>query len=255
MRPILFSIISTATFLFLFFVPTTVYSQTSGSGIAIEVKIQDKEAPDGSIVVATEKGYALSSQPYQPNMFGVIVNQPAVSFTGSGGKPVVSSGNVLVRVSSINGAIKEGDFVTSSQIPGVAMKATQSGYVLGTALESWQSENQEEIGKILVSVNIKTNIVSRDVRSNLLEVLQLGASAPILTPLTTFRYLLAAAVAAAAFIIGFVFFGKVARSGVEALGRNPLAGKIIELSVIFNVVLTIGIMLSGLGIAFLILVL
>lgn len=235
-------------------IPT--YAQDVSSGIAIELRIADEAADDGSIVVTTDTGYFLSSETYQSNMFGVVSDNPAVSFlSATGGQPVISSGNAYVKISTVNGEIAEGDFITSSEIPGVGMRADENGFVLGTALEEFTADSPDEIGKILVSINIRSNIVDRDVRGNLLELLRQGAAAPVLTPLTTFRYLLAGAVAAGAFVIGFIFFGKVARSGVEALGRNPLAGKLIELSVVFNVVLTIGIMLSGLGIAFLILVL
>ena len=36
-----------------------------------------------------------------------------------------------------NGPIAAGDPLTSSSVPGVAMKATASGYVIGKALESF----------------------------------------------------------------------------------------------------------------------
>jgi F0F1-type ATP synthase membrane subunit c/vacuolar-type H+-ATPase subunit K len=53
--------------------------------------------------------------------------------------------------------------------------------------------------------------------------------------------------------LGFVFFGRVVARGVEAMGRNPLAGSLIAVSVVFNLILTVVIMLVGLGIAYLIL--
>ena len=42
---------------------------------------------------------------------------------------------------------------------------------------------------------------------------------------------------------------------VEALGRNPLAKNVIQINILVNVVITILIILGGLGIAYLILVL
>jgi F0F1-type ATP synthase membrane subunit c/vacuolar-type H+-ATPase subunit K len=58
-----------------------------------------------------------------------------------------------------------------------------------------------------------------------------------------------------AFTLGLVYFGRIARAGVEAMGRNPMAKRMIQLSVLLHVVLTIIIVLTGLGIAYLILIL
>jgi hypothetical protein len=57
---------------------------------------------------------------------------------------------VLVKVSTENGKIKPGDYLTSSYQPGIAMKATKPGRVIGIALESF---DREGIGKIKVFVN------------------------------------------------------------------------------------------------------
>jgi cytoskeletal protein CcmA (bactofilin family) len=55
------------------------------------------------------------------------------------------TGRVPVNVSLINGPIEAGDPLTSSSIPGMAMKATEPGNIIGTALESYdgtQASNQ-----------------------------------------------------------------------------------------------------------------
>ena len=61
---------------------------------------------------------------------------------------------VPTKVSSQNGIILKGDPLTSSSIPGVAMKATKAGRVIGYALENYENSNPEEIGSILVFVNL-----------------------------------------------------------------------------------------------------
>ncbi len=52
------------------------------------------------------------------------------------GKPVIVglSGRVPVKVSTKNGDIQPGDYITTSDIPGVGMKATEAGRVIGKAL-------------------------------------------------------------------------------------------------------------------------
>jgi F0F1-type ATP synthase membrane subunit c/vacuolar-type H+-ATPase subunit K len=174
-----------------------------------------------------------------------------VSLSTSSDQPlVVSTGNAPVRVNNANGAIKIGDLVTSSTESGVAHRADRAGYVLGTALEEYDSDT---VSTIYVSLNVHPSNSFTDSRSNLLETLRQGLVAPLLTPLAALRYILAAAVVVLSFVLGFIYFGRVAKSGVEAIGRNPLASRKIELTVLLNIILTIGIALVGFGIAYLIL--
>lgn len=50
-------------------------------------------------------------------------------------RPVASTGICELRYNSENGPIKKGDLITSSSKPGEGMKATQSGMVVGIAME------------------------------------------------------------------------------------------------------------------------
>ena len=54
-------------------------------------------------------------------------------------------GRVPVKVSLENGPIRVGDPLTSSSKPGVAMRATKAGKIVGYALEDAQQD-----GKILI---------------------------------------------------------------------------------------------------------
>lgn len=248
-------------FLFLLALPT--HSQTS-SGIATSLPIIDKTVNDGDIIISDSKGYALSSTPYQSSVFGVIALNPAISFesTPSGEfKPVISSGKVFVRVSSENGNIKKGDLITTSSAKGVGMKSTKPGTVIGSSLENYSSADTKSVKKILVSFRPHYDSQMGQVgaqgvlRSNILDIIKDAPQAFAVSPLFALRYIIAAIIAILAFVLGFMFFGKVAMNGVEALGRNPLAGRMIQLSVIFNLFLTVLIMGIGLAIAYFILVL
>jgi F0F1-type ATP synthase membrane subunit c/vacuolar-type H+-ATPase subunit K len=73
--------------------------------------------------------------------------------------------------------------------------------------------------------------------------------------LASLRYLLAFLIAIIAFVLGFIYFGRVVRVGIEAIGRNPLARRMIQITMLFNILITIVIVLAGLLIAYLILVL
>jgi hypothetical protein len=63
--------------------------------------------------------------------------------------PVALSGRVAVRADVSFGAIRAGDFLTSSPVPGVAMRATTAGPTLGMALEALS----EGAGRVLVLVD------------------------------------------------------------------------------------------------------
>ncbi len=247
------------TFSFLFGLVNRGYAQLANpaTGAALSVYTEDTVS-SGDIMVLAEGGkYFKSIKTYDERMFGVVTDAPALSIEDTlltDGVFVTSGGEAFVNVSTINGPIKKGDFITSSSIPGVGQKADVSGQVLGIALQDYNVESSEQVGDILVQIDVKPNVVS-DVKVNLIEAWRKGTQAPYLTPLTSLRYVLAALVTGGAFVIGFASFGKTSGSGVEALGRNPLAHKTIERGIVFNMLLTAGIMLAGLVLAYLILVL
>jgi hypothetical protein len=241
-----------------FLSPASIYAQNTSSGTAFSIPIADKNAKDGSIIISTPKGFALSSTAYDTNMYGVLTENPSVyleNTTDPKLKPVITSGRVFVLVSSINGNIKKNDFITTSTIAGVGQKATRNGMILGTALEDYSNSNQKITAKILVAVNPHFNASFADTKTNVLEVLRNASDPTTLTQLTSLRYVVAAGVVLVSFGVGFVFFGRVTSSGVEALGRNPLASRTIQLSLVFNLILMIVIILVGLGIGYMILIL
>jgi len=238
--------------------PSLVYAQNTSAGTAVSISITDKDAKDGSIIVSTAKGYGLTATAYDSNMYGVHTEAPAIFLQNTddtAAKPVTTSGKAYVLVSSINGNIKKNDFITTSTIAGVGQKATRNGMVLGTALEDYSNSNQKITAKILVTVNPHFNASFADTKTNVLEVLRNASDPTTLTQATSLRYVVAAGIVLIAFAIGFIYFGRVTSSGVEALGRNPLASKTIQLSLVFNLILMIVIILVGLGIGYMILIL
>ncbi|MFH1561661.1 MAG: hypothetical protein ABID04_03745 [Patescibacteria group bacterium] len=239
--------------------PTPVLAEQVSSGIASSVSINGDGIKDGAIVSSLSGSYVLSSSAYDPTIYGVVAEKPAVSFeaSASGSYPVISTGKVYVQVSVINGKISKGDSITSSPIRGVGQRGDGDGYILGTALEEYQENNPQVIGLILVAVNPKYNtaVTGSGRGVNLFKNIKSAASSPFLSPLTSLRYLLAVVVTAVAFGGSFWYFGRFGKTGIEALGRNPLASKTIALGIIFNLLLTIAIMFSGLFLAYLVLVL
>ena len=212
-------------------------------GIGTRVSVQDTDAEEGDIISFAEGKYQLSAAALDDHMFGVVSGGSAVALGGNQetqGVNVVFAGKSFVRVSTINGEIHAGDFISSSVIPGIGAKVDGYGEVLGIALANYREADQEKIGKIPVAINIGVN-----------------------TPLTRFaarpiealRYLMAFLIGSSSIIAGFIYFGKVTKSGVEALGRNPLAARLIQFGIFLNLLLTFGIMVAGGVIAYVIIIL
>src|SRR3989338_2684520 len=240
------------------FLPILAYAQSKSVGTAISIPIIDNDVADGSIIASTPKGYGLTATAYDSNMYGIYTQSPSIFLQNTSDpqtKPVTTMGKANVLVSSINGDIKKNDFITTSTIAGIGQKATRNGMVLGTAMDDYSNSNQKIAEKILVAVNPHFNASFADTKTNVLEVLRNASDPTTLTPTTSLRYVVAAGIVLVSFAIGFIYFGRVTSSGVEALGRNPLASRTIQLSLVFNLVLMIVIILVGLGIGYMILIL
>lgn len=104
-----------------------------------------------------------STQPYQSNVIGIVSDASHInSFNAIGfniqdsdnPQPLAINGRVLVNVTSANGAIKAGDPITASNIPGVGMKATKAGQIIGKALADYNNPDPNAVGKIIVFVNL-----------------------------------------------------------------------------------------------------
>jgi len=237
--------------------PTPIYAQTS-VGTSLSIPITDKNVKDGNIIVSTSKGYGLTNLAYNSNMYGVYTESPGVflqNIDDPDAKPVLQAGKAYVLVSSINGNIKKNDFITTSTIAGVGQKATRNGMILGTALEDYNNSNQKATSKILVAVSPHFNASFADTKTNVLEVLRNASDPTTLTQVTSLRYVVAAGIVLIGFGVGFIYFGRVTTSGVEALGRNPLASHMIQLNLVLNLVLMVVIIVVGLAIGYMILIL
>ncbi|MBI2031749.1 MAG: site-specific integrase [Candidatus Levybacteria bacterium] len=120
---------------------TGIQYQTNGIADFAEYlrKDENQKIDYGEILCLDEKGFATPCKQNE-RIVGVASRNP--SFLGGenlGEKsiPVGLVGIVSTKVSSINGPINEGDLLTSSEIPGYAMKATKEGMVVGRALQSF----------------------------------------------------------------------------------------------------------------------
>ncbi len=115
----------------------------------------------GDVLIIGDDGQlARSTQAYQTNVVGVYSTQPG--FVGgapvegpiTGTIPLAIVGIVPVKVSAENGAIRPGDLLVASAIPGRAMTAGANppvGTVIGKALEKFDGK----IGVIKALVTLR----------------------------------------------------------------------------------------------------
>lgn len=240
-----------------FAVSAQILPETVSYGVAQIVEIKDPQVSAAMIVSTSKDGFFLTTKEYDENIYGVVAELPAITFIDTDDyaqkQQVVTTGNALVQVSAENGPIQEGDPITSTTKKGIGMKATKPGMVVGTALENYNPQNKEEVGKINIKVEVRY-FSFQAVNSSLLDVFKLSLfTAANEQPPIFFKYFTSGLVVIGSILLGFYFFGRVAAKGVDALGRNPLASKMIQLGIIINVIITIATIASGLIIAIIIL--
>jgi hypothetical protein len=218
--------------------------------IARNLEVADPDARVGDIVSQTKEGLVRTSAPYDENIIGVVAEDPIMVF----GKEttttlkIISFGETLTKVSNISGEIKKGDFITSSDKPGIGQKVTESGFVVGQAMQDF---NQEE-GLMLIFVQPQKIIFPSQPSPS-------GIIAQILQFLPEFmipetipevlRYIFALLVGGGSFIIGFFSFIKALKEGLTAIGRNPLAKRSIQTAMILNLIGIFILTLAGLALA------
>lgn len=229
-------------------------------GIAQPIHIEQTDLPDGTVISHTENSYHPSLETYDKSVFGIVSREPALELSYSDDlttTPVVNTGLAPIRVNLESGPIKKGDSLTTSSTPGVAMKATKTGFMIGVAQEGYEGQDSAQEGVILMSTDIKFSFAqdspaSEKIGTRLLDVIKLSSLAVVEQPSVVFRYVVVALLMMGSVIFTFFNFARAAHNGTEALGRNPLASRQIILGMFLNVAISLGILGSGLAAAALI---
>lgn len=223
------------------------FAQDLSLGVATYIPITQKVV-NGAIISTSSNGFKLSDRSYDPLVFGVVSDNPAVSFgerTTGTTYPVISTGQAFVLVNGEGGNLKKGDLLTTSSKPGIGMKATKTGYIIGSTLVDTSFASSKEQKLIPISLNIHFFTTKNTLPSRLSDIFNFSLIAASDEPLTVFKYVIALVIIVLSFVLGLLSFGKIATNGIEALGRNPLASRMIELGIAFNVIITVSIIGAG----------
>jgi len=137
-----------------------------GCDIAEPFKMTDSEIPKGSVVIIDENNpghLKMSSEAHDRRVAGIISGangvNTGVQLTQEGmfenGQNVALSGRVYVQADTGNGAIKPGDLLTTSDVPGHAMKVTDHAKAQGAILGKAMTSLEKGKGYVLVLVTLQ----------------------------------------------------------------------------------------------------
>lgn len=223
------------------------------------------------MIVWLKEGDNTKAQALSPDemekMHGVVVNANDAAATLSDLSTekvfVATQGRYEILVSSQNGDIREGDFITLSAIKGVGMKAGDTqAFVAGRALAGFDAssravsttkikdsdgvERDVRIGRVQAEINIGRNPLLKGKEANLPGFLQRASEAIAGKPVDANRVYIGMVVFMLTTIIsGSLLYGGV-RSGIISIGRNPFSKKMI-IRGMFQVIIT-GLIIFILGI-------
>ena len=241
-------------------------AQLPDFSVTTTYNIDEPDLEDGDIVslIATGAGVLKrSTTTYDETMHGVYVKNPKVVYRTPGSDfPVARTGEVDVNVTTLNGVIKVGDYISSSVIPGKGQLATEfTGYMLGVALAPFGNKDGTEIvwdkktyreGKIKIAIGIgpaSPSVIKaaggffgtlRSISSSFAYNLANSRQAERLI-----RIILAVIIAITSIALSVHFFGKNVTKGIESIGRNPLAKTAIQTMIVINIILIALIAIGG----------
>jgi hypothetical protein len=134
--------------------------QTSGADVAEIYYSKDFSITEGDVVMVDSTKISQivkADRTKSLSTLGVVSTKPGLVLgnVDAVGKPVIVglAGRVPVKVTNSGGNISVGDYLTSSNYPGYAMKATGPGQVIGQALTSFSSESANATGTVVVFIN------------------------------------------------------------------------------------------------------
>ena len=201
------------------------------------------------------------------NILGVIDESSniVVGIKNNYSYPVVSSGIVQVLVSNINGDIYKGNYIASSDIPGVGEKNTQNGEILGKSLSNFSYK------KYLYKKDVKVNGQNKVVLVEYIPVILgityysnnnnftgilISVGRDISGKNVPFFNLIMAIVVVLAGLITLIYgIGVSLKHSLLGISRNPLSKNSVQKNLLFIITSLVFIFIVTLVIGYLILIL
>ncbi len=236
-----------ALFIYLFTNVPFSNAQLSSFGISNQVPIKGESVLDGYIVVSIKDGFAISSEASQEKLVGVVTEKPAIEVAseGEGTYPLATSGEAYVWVTLANGDIVKGDSITSSPWAGIGMKSNGSGSTIGTSLDDAKSDDAKSREQLVTKIRILIQPTEGGSVGTVQSSGGLIKKSEAFTSSSLLRYGVGSLIIVITILLSLWFFGGIAKSGVDALGRNPHAALKIQFGIMINVFVGFAIALVG----------
>lgn len=193
------------------------------------------------------------------DLYGVVVNpnDATVTLSDDGEQVfVATSGRYLTLVSTQNGPIQAGDYITISSIEGIGMKVDDIvPVIIGRALSGFDGSNavstadvagnEVSIGRIEVDILVSNNPLQRPAEANIPDFIRSAAEAIAGKPVPAVRiYISLFVFVVSSFIAASLMYGGV-KSSIISVGRNPLSKKSIVKSMLQVVIVGLIIFIIG----------
>ena len=192
------------------------------------------------------------------SLVGITANKPLVAL-GDDTKQVqvVIGGQTPAIVSDINGPIKIGDKITASPLQGVGMKAATSTEIVGTAegnladshttlqtvTDKSGKQTQVHVGVIEVQVNVSYYVVDSSKLNGIVPTFLVNVGSSVAgKDVSPVRVLIGFTRLLVGFIIAGILLQAGVRSGIIAIGRNPLAQGVLRRSLVDVLVTAVGVL-------------
>lgn len=221
------------------------------------------------MLVELKKGDTTKIEPVKQDtaeqMYGVVVdaNDAPVTLSSDGKKVfVATAGHYDVLVSTQNGEVKAGDYVTVSAIDGIGMKAgDKEPVVVGRALAGFDGKSNSisttqvktsdggnksvNIGRVQADITVAKNPLLKAEEPNLPNALKKVSESiagkpvnPVRVYVSLFVFLVSTLIASS------LMYGGV-RSAIISIGRNPLSKKSIVRGMIQIIITGLTVFISG----------
>jgi len=246
----------------------TPQAHAADSSLQIGTMVQLSDGGQNKVKPAT------SAKPEQ--MYGVVVDERKLSLTVTSANLtnqvfVAAAGTYPVLVSTQNGPIKTGDYITISAIDGIGMLAEpEQKLVFGRAVSTFdgksniignvdlkdtagKSAGKTAIGSVSVVIDIRRNPNEKSTKANVPPILQRLGEAIAEKPVGPLRIYLSIAITGISIVAAIALLYAGVRNSLISIGRNPLSKKSIFRALIEIILTSLIILIVGLFAVYLLL--
>ena len=142
---------------------STLMTTTGGSDLAEQFTVSTAAAPEAGTLMVIDAAHPGQLKPsdtaYDTKVAGVVSGagglQAGMTLAQQDGSPIAIAGRVYVKAEANSAPIKPGDLLTSSALPGYAMKATDHSLAVGAVIGKAMSALDSGTGLVLVLVSLQ----------------------------------------------------------------------------------------------------